>query len=82
MPEKRKQRAYISSILAKHEINRDDLYNKRLFLRVMRGYYILNPDLCIKGTDAWTNVYTLLDLETVKENILIRLSAMHEIMAE
>ncbi len=82
LPEKRKQRAYISSILAKHEINCDDLYNKRLFLRVMRGYYILNPDLCIKSDDTWINVYTLLDLETVKENILIRLSAMHEMMAE
>lgn len=66
MPERRKKRAYISSILSKHEINRQDIYNRRLFLRVKHGYYILNPDLMIKVEDKWLNIYTLLNLESIK----------------
>ena len=63
MPEKRKRRPYISSILAKHEINRQDIYNKKLFLRIKHGHYILNPDLMIKVEEEWVNIYKSLNLE-------------------
>jgi hypothetical protein len=67
MSERYKRRAYLSGILAKNEINRQDIYNKKLFLRVMHGHYILNPDLLLKLGDEWVNIYKLLDLELIKE---------------
>jgi hypothetical protein len=45
LPEFRRQRQYINSILAKNEINRNDPYNRKLFKRTARGVYQLNPDL-------------------------------------
>ena len=62
---KRKQRTYISSILAKNEIYRQDPYNRKLFVRVKLGYYILNPELQIKTIDGWKNIYKLLNLEQI-----------------
>lgn len=45
LPAYRKQRSYVNSILAMHEVDRDTSYNKRLFVRVRRGCYIINPNL-------------------------------------
>jgi hypothetical protein len=68
--ERRKRRAYISSILAKNEVNRCDIYNRKLFLRVRRGYYILNPELLIKLNDTWIELFQFLNLEDVKRQFL------------
>ncbi len=57
MPEYRKQRPYMSSILSKNEIERDDRYNKHLFIRVRRGYYLPNPRMEIQIGHEWKNVY-------------------------
>jgi hypothetical protein len=43
LPERRKQRAYVSSVLVKNESSANTPYNRRLFLRVDHAYYILNP---------------------------------------
>ena len=45
LPEFRRQRQYVNSILAKNEIDRNDPYNRKLFKRTTRGVYQLNPDL-------------------------------------
>lgn len=63
IPARRKQRAYISSILAKNEIYRQDLYNRKLFVRIKLGWYILNPELQVKTVNGWQNIYNLLNLE-------------------
>ena len=63
IPARRKQRAYISSILAKNEIYRQDLYNHKLFVRIKLGWYILNPELQVKTVNGWQNIYNLLNLE-------------------
>ncbi|SDY61808.1 UvrD-helicase domain-containing protein [Nitrosomonas sp. Nm58] len=63
LPERRKQRAYLSSILAKNEINKDDRYNRKLFYRIMRGTYIFNPGLALKVEGEWINIYDLLAIE-------------------
>ena len=60
LPARRKKRAYISSILSKNEYFRDDPYNRRLFLRVETGHYILNPLMDLFCDDQWVNVYELL----------------------
>ena len=63
MPTRRKQRAYILSILANNEINRAYRYNRKLFVRVINGGYILNPELQIKHNDQWCNIYSWLNLD-------------------
>ena len=45
MPPYRKKRTYINSIMASNEKSKDSPYCKEAFLRVQRGFYILNPDL-------------------------------------
>jgi hypothetical protein len=63
LPERRKQRAYLSSILAKNEVDKDDKYNRKLFYRVLRGAYILNPSLALKVDGEWANIYDLLSVD-------------------
>jgi hypothetical protein len=66
MPAYRKKRNYISSLLAKNEIESNNPYNNGLFLRIERGYYCLNPYLSVWVEDKWVNVYELTGLTKVK----------------
>jgi hypothetical protein len=56
LPTYRKQRQYVNSILALHEIERENPYNKKLFARVKRGSYIINPVLVFEGVETVANV--------------------------
>lgn len=47
LPEYRRKRQYVNSILAKNEVDRDDPYNRFLFKRVSRGCYNFNPKMKI-----------------------------------
>jgi ankyrin repeat protein len=67
IPPWRKHRQYITAVLARHEIFREDPYNRKLFLRVHRGYYILNPRMEVEVNDAWVNVYDLLQIEHLEK---------------
>ena len=60
VPVRRKKRQYISSILAKNEIDRDDPYNRKLFLRWRRGEYIINPRLSLRIEGDWRRIYDVL----------------------
>lgn len=44
LPEYRRKRQYVNSILSKNEVDRDDKYNRKLFIRRSRGCYDLLPD--------------------------------------
>lgn len=63
LPGFRAKRAYISSILAKNEINGGDRYNKRLFVRVQQGHYLPSPSLEISVGRDWVNAYDLIGLD-------------------
>ena len=63
LPERRKRQSYISSILSGNEVDRDSPYNRKLFKRVRRGHYIINPSLKIRQGDEWVPVHDLLRLE-------------------
>ena len=63
LPPRRKKRAYISSILSKNEHSKDGKYNRKLFHRIKRGNYIINPQLSVKVQGEWRNIYELLPLE-------------------
>ncbi|MFN2288802.1 MAG: ankyrin repeat domain-containing protein [Chromatocurvus sp.] len=60
---RRKRRQYISSVLAKNEINREDRYNRRLFVRVRRGHYVVNPRLRLRDGTEWVAYYDLYPLQ-------------------
>jgi len=63
LPERRKKRAYLSSILSKNEFTKDDKHNRKLFFRIKRGHYLFNPNLALKVGDEWLNVYDLLSID-------------------
>ena len=66
MQEYRKKRPYISGNLSKNEIAGKSPYNRKLFKRLYRGYYVLNPALAVWINDEWKNVYELMRMEEVK----------------
>jgi hypothetical protein len=45
LPPYRKQRQYINSIMALNEVMKDSPYGKSAFIRVKRGYYLLNQEI-------------------------------------
>jgi len=65
LPARRKKRPYISSILSKNEVSRDDKYNRKLFLRVKHGHYIINPKLSLRVEGEWQNIYELLSFDMI-----------------
>jgi hypothetical protein len=65
VPARRKQRAYISSILAKNEVHRDAPYNRKLFRRLKHGHYIINPQLAVWVEGAWRLMSELLSLDAL-----------------
>ncbi len=65
--ERRKRRAYLSSILSKNETHREGPYNRKLFLRIKLGHYILNPGLKVRVGEGWANLYQLLNLECIQD---------------
>ncbi|MES9884504.1 MAG: UvrD-helicase domain-containing protein [Sedimenticola sp.] len=65
LPARRKKRPYISSILSKNEVSRDDKYNRKLFLRVERGHYIINPGLSLRVEGEWRSIYELLSFDKI-----------------
>lgn len=60
LPEYRKSQKYISAVLSRNEITREIPYNKKLFLRLERGFYVINPELEIQVNNMWINVYELM----------------------
>jgi len=67
IPERRKRRQYLSSILSKNEVNRKDPYNRHLFVRVRHGRYILNPLLDIDVDGNWVNVYDVIGISELEQ---------------
>jgi hypothetical protein len=63
LPAPRKRRPYISSILAKNEVHRDDPYNRQLFLRLRHGQYVLNPAIKLRVGEGWQPLYDVLPTE-------------------
>lgn len=62
VPDYRKKRAYISSLLSKNELGSANPYGKKLFVRKRTGNYILNPKLAIRQKEEWIDVYHLANI--------------------
>ena len=62
LPERRKRQQYISSVLSSNEVDREAPYNRRLFKRIRRGQYIINPNLKIRTLGKWQQIHDILSL--------------------
>jgi hypothetical protein len=58
LPEHRRKRAYLSSILSTNEMEKGGY---RLFQRIRTGFYLFNPALMIKENEDWHYIYNKLD---------------------
>jgi hypothetical protein len=69
----RKKRAFLSSVLARNEVDRDYAYNRRLFKRLSQGCYQFNPALALRqgGADdhRWVPAFALLNLALIKQTV-------------
>jgi hypothetical protein len=66
IPEKRKKREAISASLANNEVFRDAPRNRRLFVRVKRGFYIPNPCLALDLDGTWVSLRDLLHFDLLE----------------
>jgi hypothetical protein len=80
IPEHRRRRPYLSSVLARNELHRDDPGNRQLFLRVSHGFYVPNPAMDIEVENSWINVCDLLHLDTMDEGAEKRLKDLLDVM--
>jgi len=67
IPSYRRRRAYITSVLAGHEVSRELPTNMRLFVRIALGKYILNPTMEIQIEEQWINAYDLMHLDELRQ---------------
>ena len=56
IPDYRKKKAYISALLARNEVHSTYTSNRKLFIRIQRGFYRMNPDLALKTNDIWASL--------------------------
>ncbi len=63
----RKKRKYMQPQLSKHEVDSNNPYNKKLFKRIDRGYYVLNPELKILINDHWHKTDDIINMQDVSE---------------
>lgn len=80
IPEHRRRRPYLSGVLARNELHRDDPYNRQLFLRVSHGFYVPNPAMDIEIENSWINVCDLLHLDTMDEGAEKRLKDLLDVI--
>ncbi len=73
LPEYRKKRTYLNAIFAKHEINSNNPYNKKLFVRIERGLYKLNDDMFILKGDDWLSVNEISEIQNIHTNEATRI---------
>ena len=67
----RNTRQHLSHLLSRNELDRDYAYNRRLFIRLVHGWYQFNPALSVRRRDAagesWLPVLDALNLRLVAE---------------
>ncbi len=64
----RKKREYLLSLLAKHEVDSNNQYNKKIFKRVDRGCYVLNPGMQILCNEQWMSVSEISGNQDISED--------------
>jgi ankyrin repeat protein len=67
MADYRKKKTYVSSILAKNELDSKNPYNNALFIRIERGYYCINHGVSVLVEEKWINIYEFTGLKIAKK---------------
>jgi hypothetical protein len=70
MPAFRKKREYLLSILAKHEVDSKNPYNKKIFKRLDRGYYILSTGMQLWVGEQWLSVNDIIKSQDISDQEL------------
>jgi len=78
IPQYRKKREYLLSIFAKHEVDSNNPYNKKIFKRIDRGSYTLNPDMQLMYTDRWISVNTIMGNQDISKDEIIKHSLVKQ----
>jgi hypothetical protein len=63
----RRRRVYLSGVLARNEVGRDYPYNRRLFLRLSHGRYVLNPRLELRAGESFLPVCDAMGVRAMAE---------------
>jgi hypothetical protein len=67
IPERRKNREYLTSVFSRNEVGREEPRARRIFLRIMRGLYIPNPAMDVAVQDKWMNFYDVINLDVLEQ---------------
>ncbi len=67
LPYYRKQRAYLNQAIARNEVDAKEEISRKLFFRVARGFYVLNPELEILRKEDWVSVYDMMGAEKAEK---------------
>ncbi|WP_442587337.1 UvrD-helicase domain-containing protein [Pedobacter sp. AW31-3R] len=65
LPQYRRKKTYISSILSKNELHRKGPGNHSLFLRMGSGLYLPHPLMEIQIDGTWVNIYDNCDIDAM-----------------
>lgn len=67
----RNTRQHLSHLLSRNEVDREYAYNRRLFVRLVQGWYQINPALSVRrrngAAESWIPVLDALNLGLVAE---------------
>jgi hypothetical protein len=64
-PEKRRKKTYLSAALSRNEVLREGPYNRKLFVRLKTGHYVISPRLFWGNHEEWTDFYSSLNWESL-----------------
>jgi superfamily I DNA/RNA helicase len=67
IPERRRIRSYITNVLSRNEVMRQDGANRKLFVRAARGFYLPNPRMEIQTGETWQNIYDVINLDALEQ---------------
>ncbi len=66
IPKRYGKRSAISATLAGNEVDREARYNRQLFWRISRGYYLPNPAIELERDGQWHNLYQMVHVAEIK----------------
>ena len=67
IPEWRRTRSYITGVLSRNEVRRPEPNNRRLFVRVQRGFYLPHPMIEVEIDGQWVNLYETIHLDALEQ---------------
>ena len=67
IPERRRTRSYITNVLSRNEVWREERSSRKLFVRAARGFYLPNPRMEVQAGEQWQSIYDVIHLDTLEQ---------------